>query len=97
MRRPRPQLFPTNMALRDGLPATGSARALFSLVFQRPVAQSFGPADFLVSGLFQDAYLQAVPMPGRQAACFSGCLGCSSAGPHGEAARLPRVRPMAVG
>ncbi len=74
MRRPRPQLFPTNMALRDGLPATGSARALFSLVFQRPVAQSFGPADFLVSGLFQDAYLQAVPMPGRQAACFSGCL-----------------------
>ncbi len=63
--RPRPQLFPTNMALRDGRPATGSARALFTLVFQRPVARSFGPADFLVSGLFQAAYLQAMPMPGR--------------------------------
>lgn len=66
--RPRPQLFPTNMAFRDGLPTTASATALFTLVFQRPVQTSFGSADFLISGLFHDAYLQAVPMPGKKTA-----------------------------
>ena len=63
--RPRPQIYPTSMALRDGLPATGSATGLFTLVFQRPVQTAFGPADFLISGTFHDAYLRAMPMPGH--------------------------------
>ena len=53
------------MALRDGLPATASATGLFTLVFQRPVQTAFGPADFLISGTFHDAYLRAMPMPGH--------------------------------
>ena len=53
------------MALRDGLPATGSATGLFTLVFQRPVQTAFGPADFLISGTFHDAYLRTMPMPGK--------------------------------
>lgn len=63
--RPRPQLLPTNMAFPNGLPATASATALFTLVFQRPVSTTFGPADFLIGGLASTAYLRAVPMPGR--------------------------------
>ena len=64
--RPRPQLLPTNMAFRDGLPATASATALFTLIFQRPVSTTFGPADFLIGGLSSTAYLRAVPIPGEQ-------------------------------
>ena len=63
--RPRPQIYPTSMALRNGLPATGSPTGLFTLVFQRPVQTAFGPADFLISGTFHDAYLRAMPMPGQ--------------------------------
>ena len=53
------------MAFPNGLPATASATALFTLIFQRPVSTAFGPADFLIGGLARTAYLRAVPMPGK--------------------------------
>lgn len=34
-------------------------------MFQRPVQTAFGPADFLISGTFHDAYLRAMPVPGH--------------------------------
>ena len=65
------------MAFRDGHPATASPTALFTLIFQRPVSASFGPADFLIGGLASTAHLRAVPMPGMQAALAPSSLGAA--------------------
>ncbi|CAL8470067.1 g9609 [Coccomyxa elongata] len=65
--RPVPRLFPTNMALRDGLPVTASATALFMLAAQREI-RPVGPADFLISGLFRNASVRTAAAPTGPAA-----------------------------
>lgn len=50
------------MALRDGLPVTASATALFTLVSQRQTSP-LGPGDFLISGLFRNASVRIMPAP----------------------------------
>lgn len=65
--RPVPRVFPTNMALRDGLPVTASATALFMLAAQREI-RPVGPADFLISGLFRNASVRTAAVPTGPAA-----------------------------
>ena len=67
LRRPVPRLYPTNMALRDGLPVTASTTALFLLVSLRPI-KPVAPADFLISGLFRNASVRTAPAPSGPAA-----------------------------
>ncbi len=50
------------MALRDGLPVTASATALFMLAAQRQI-RPVGPADFLISGLFKNASVRTMAAP----------------------------------